>query len=39
MFYEILLSKFDIKKLNNKSLYRHKIPHLRIYSDASNRSL
>ena len=35
MVEEILFWKFNIK-LNDKSLYRHKIPHLFIYSDASN---
>ena len=31
--------KFNITKLNNKSLYGHEIPHLFIYSDASNTGL
>ena len=36
---EILFWKFNIKKLNNKSLYKHEIPHLFIYSDASSTGL
>ena len=36
---EILYWKFIITKLNNKSLYGHEIPHLFIYSDASNTGL
>ena len=36
---EILYWKFTITKLNNKSLYGHEIPHLFIYSDASNTGL
>ena len=39
MVEEILYWKFNITKLNNKSLYGHEIPHLFIYSDASNTSL
>ena len=39
MFDEILFWKFNIRKLNNKSLYRHEIPHLFIFSDASNTGL
>ena len=36
MVEEILFWKFNITKLNNKSLYGYEIPHLFIYSDASN---
>ena len=36
---EILYWKFIITKLNNKFLYGHEIPHLFIYSDASNTGL
>ena len=39
MVEEILFWKFNIRKLNNKSLYGHEIPHLFIYSDASNTGL
>ena len=39
MVEEILFWKFDIRKLNNKSLCRHEIPHLFIYSDASSIGL
>ena len=39
MVEEILFWKFDITKLNNKSLYGHEIPHLFIYSDTSNTGL
>ena len=31
--------KFNITKLNNKSLYGHEIPHLFIYSDTINTGL
>ena len=36
---EILFWKFNIRKVNNKSLCRHEIPHLFIYSDASSTGL
>ena len=39
MVEKILFWKFNIRKLNNKSLYRHEIPHLFIYADASNTGL
>ena len=39
MVEEILFWKFNKRKLNNKSLYRHEIPYLFIYSDASNTGL
>ena len=39
MVEEILAWKFNITKLNNKSLYGHKIAHLFIYSNASNTGL
>ena len=39
MVEEILFWKFNIRKFNNKSLHRHEIPHLFIYSDASNTGL
>ena len=39
MFEEILFWKSNIRKLNNKSLYGHEIPHLFICSDASNTGL
>ena len=39
MVEEILFWKFSIRKLNNKSLYGHEIPHLFICSDASNTGL
>ena len=39
MVEEILFWKFNMRKLNNKSLYRHETPHLFIYSDASNTGL
>ena len=39
MVEEILSWKFNIGKLNNKSLYGHEIPQLFIYSDASNTGL
>ena len=39
MVEEILFWTFKIKKLNNKSLYRHEIPQLFIYSDPSSTGL
>ena len=39
MFEEILFWKLIIRKSNKKSLYKHEIPYLFIYSDANNTSL
>ena len=39
MVEEVLFWKFNIRKLNNKSLYRHELAHLFIYSVPSNRGL
>ena len=39
MVEEILFWKFNIGILNNKSLYRHEIPHLFTYSGAGNTGL
>ena len=39
MVEEILFWKFNITKLNKKSLYRYEISHLFIYSDANNTGL
>ena len=39
MVEEILFWKFNIRKLNNKSLDRHEILHLFICSDASSTGL
>ena len=39
MVEKILFWKFNIRKINNKSLYRHEIPHLFVHADASNTGL
>ena len=39
MVEKILFWKFNIRKLNNKPLYRHEIPHLFVHADARNTGL